>query len=67
MPSQRNAKITEPTRAATTPDIVPGAQFRILANEPRIVTERTIQKLKASGASSDLIAAAERAAKTNPA
>jgi hypothetical protein len=40
--------------------------MRILANEPRIVTDATIKKLKDAGASSDVIAAAQRAARTNP-
>jgi hypothetical protein len=39
---------------------------RLLENEPRIVTAATIEQLKKSGASGDLIAAAERAARTNP-
>lgn len=42
------------------------AGFRVLENERRIVTETTVAHLKDSGASQDLIDAAERAAKTNP-
>lgn len=41
-------------------------RFHVLKNEPRVVTVQTVRHLKDSGASSDWIAAAERAAKTNP-
>ena len=40
--------------------------IRILKNEPRIVTAKTVETLKERGASQDLIEAAERAKKTNP-
>jgi hypothetical protein len=43
-----------------------GSGFVILKNEPRIVTVEAIERLREQDASSDLIAAAERAAKTNP-
>lgn len=40
--------------------------FRVLKNEPRIVTAKTVRMLKKHGASQDLIEAAERAQRTNP-
>lgn len=39
------------------------AAFKVLPVEPRIVTQRTLTKLQESGASSDLIDVAERAAR----
>lgn len=45
---------------------VSGERFQVLENEPRVVSVQTVRRLKQSGASSDFIAAAERASKTNP-
>jgi hypothetical protein len=43
-----------------------GPGFQILKNEPRVVSIQTVRRLKECGASRDFVAAAERAAKTNP-
>jgi hypothetical protein len=40
--------------------------FEVFDNEPRVVTDETVEQLKKRGASKDLIEAAERARDTNP-
>jgi hypothetical protein len=59
-------KIRRKKAAAATVRSAATGQFRVLKNEPRVVTGRTVQRLKDTGASRDLIHAAERAEKTNP-